>query len=152
MFCAFSKREKITEAILAFGTVFSPKPFGILLDQKRTISTPFSCVTAIKIADCPCSWRPTLGFQNIFIKSPAFAALNEVKFVPRSSSRAKLRSRHSHKLKQEPVTRKGRFGGRLLSLWNGLLRSPRVDCRNSSSFNSRTPRTRLGCPGREVQG
>jgi hypothetical protein len=39
---------------------------------------------------------------------------------------AKLRSRHSHKLKQEPVTRKGRFGGRLLFLWNGLLRSPRV--------------------------
>jgi hypothetical protein len=33
---------------------------------------------------------------------------------------AKLRFRHSHKLKQEPVTRKGRFGGRLLFLWNGL--------------------------------
>src|SRR5258708_8497918 len=87
MFCAFCRREKITEAILAFGTVFSPKPYGILLDQNCTISTPFFCVTPRKIAECPCSCRPTLGFQNIFMKSPGFAAFHGGKFGPRSNSR-----------------------------------------------------------------
>jgi len=67
------------------GVVGAMAGFGLQRSMVRAVvQLP---MTASKIAECPCSWRPTLGFQNIFIKSPGFAAFHEVKFVPRSNSR-----------------------------------------------------------------